>query len=104
MPFNLGLITEKDDIPITTASNPTRPLAVLWVSNCDQINNLVPRGRQRTKSSGEEAPLKMYKLEMILRSPMPQNFVSASNYTPIEHEDTDTQRNAKGKVSEYLNG
>jgi len=77
---------------------------MLSVLHSDKVNNLAPACRQRIKSSGEKAPLKMQKLEIILHSPMAQNPVCARIYTPEKHKDANSQSNADGDVSNYLNG
>jgi hypothetical protein len=104
LPFNLGLITNKHEIPEPTAPNPTNPLVMFAVLHSDKVNNLAPACPQWIKSSGKKAPLKMQKLEIILHSPMAQNLVCARIYTPEKQKDAYCQSNADGEVSKYLNG
>lgn len=101
-PFNLGLIAKR--MSEAAAPNPPRPLLILSIPYFDKINNLMPRGHQRIKSSGEKASLKIQELEIVLSSPIPESGVSASNRPFINQKNANAQDNGNNEAPKYFNG
>src|SRR3954465_5744199 len=96
LPLDCGFITEKNKAGPTPATNPARPLVILSVSHCDKIHNLISRGRQPAKCSGEKATRRVQQLETVPCNPMLQDRVRACNRLPVEKHDASTQHNTNG--------